>query len=83
VGSRTGIDGVERIKSCAYRDSNSDPSAVQPVAMPNALSRLVSFCTLNKIYDIRISSEQTPLLFLCCILHERSLSLSLFAEENL
>jgi hypothetical protein len=29
---RTDLDDVEKIKSCPYRDSNSDPSAVQPVA---------------------------------------------------
>jgi hypothetical protein len=29
---RAGLDEVERKKSCSYQDSNSDPSAVQPVA---------------------------------------------------
>jgi hypothetical protein len=28
----TGLDDVERVKSCLYWYSNSDPSAVQPVA---------------------------------------------------
>jgi hypothetical protein len=32
VCHRTGVDDVERRKSCPYRDSNSDPSAVQFVA---------------------------------------------------
>jgi hypothetical protein len=32
VRHRTGMDDVEGGKSCPYRDSNSDPSAVQPVA---------------------------------------------------
>jgi hypothetical protein len=32
MGPRTGLDDVERRKSCPYRDSKSDPSAVQPVA---------------------------------------------------
>jgi hypothetical protein len=32
VGPRTGLDDAERRKSCPYRDSNSDRSAVQPVA---------------------------------------------------
>jgi hypothetical protein len=32
VDPRTRLDDVEGEKSCPYRDSNSDPSAVQPVA---------------------------------------------------
>jgi hypothetical protein len=32
VGPRTGLDDVEKRNSRPYRDSNSDPSAVQPVA---------------------------------------------------
>jgi hypothetical protein len=32
VGPRTGLDDVEKRKYCPYRDSNSDPLAVQPVA---------------------------------------------------
>jgi hypothetical protein len=32
VGLRTGLDDVERVKSCPYRDSNFDPSVVQPIA---------------------------------------------------
>jgi hypothetical protein len=32
MGPRTGLDDVERENSSTYRDSNSDPSAVQPVA---------------------------------------------------
>jgi hypothetical protein len=32
VNPRTGLDDVERRKSYPYRDSNSDPSAVQPLA---------------------------------------------------
>jgi hypothetical protein len=31
VGPRTGLDDMERRKSCPYHDLNSDPSAVQPV----------------------------------------------------
>jgi hypothetical protein len=30
VGPRCGVDNAERIKPCPYRDSKSDPSAVQP-----------------------------------------------------
>jgi hypothetical protein len=32
LGTRAGLDVVERRKSCTYRDSNSDPSAIQPTA---------------------------------------------------
>jgi hypothetical protein len=32
VGPRNGLDSVEREKSWSYRDSNSDPSVVHPVA---------------------------------------------------
>jgi hypothetical protein len=32
VGPRTGLHDVGRIKYCLYRDTNSDPSAVQPLA---------------------------------------------------
>jgi hypothetical protein len=32
VGPRTGLEDVGRRKSCPYRDSNSDPLAVQHVA---------------------------------------------------
>jgi hypothetical protein len=32
VDPRTGLDDVEKRKFLTYRDSNSDPSAVQPVA---------------------------------------------------
>jgi hypothetical protein len=32
VGLKTDLDDVEKRKILPYRDSNSDPSAVQPVA---------------------------------------------------
>jgi hypothetical protein len=32
VGPRTGLDDVERKKPCPYRDSNFDPSVIQPIA---------------------------------------------------
>jgi hypothetical protein len=32
VGPRAGLDEMERGNSLSYRDSNSDPSVVQPVA---------------------------------------------------
>jgi hypothetical protein len=35
VGPGTGLDDVERKNSCPDRDSNSDPSAVQPAARRN------------------------------------------------
>jgi hypothetical protein len=35
VDPRAGLDDVEKRKSRPYRDSNSDPSVVQPVAPPD------------------------------------------------
>jgi hypothetical protein len=32
MGPITGLDEVERENSCPYRNSNSDPSVIQPVA---------------------------------------------------
>jgi hypothetical protein len=32
VGDQNGLDDMERRKSCPYRDSNSEHSAVRPVA---------------------------------------------------
>jgi hypothetical protein len=34
VDPRAGLDDVEKRKFLPYRDSNSDPSVVQPVASP-------------------------------------------------
>jgi hypothetical protein len=40
VGPRTGLDDVERRKILTLLDLKSNPSAVQPVAIPTALSQL-------------------------------------------
>jgi hypothetical protein len=41
TGPRTSLDNVERKISFSCRDSNSDPSAIQPVVTPIALCRLM------------------------------------------
>jgi hypothetical protein len=41
------MDDLEREKSCPYRDSNSDPSAVQPVA-----SRYTDYAILALIQNV-------------------------------
>jgi hypothetical protein len=46
VGPRTGLEDVERRKFCPYLDSNSDPSAVQPVA-----SRYTDFTSPVNVKD--------------------------------
>jgi hypothetical protein len=52
VGPETGLDGVERGKYYPYRDSNSDPMAVQPVASryPGSINLLLQFLLL--VYDV-------------------------------
>jgi hypothetical protein len=53
VDPRTGLDGVKREKSCPFRDSNSDSSAVQLVAIRYAdrdiiLNKTLLRCMRNK-----------------------------------
>jgi hypothetical protein len=69
VGPRTDLDGVERRKSYPYRDSNSDPSAVQPVAsrytdcaIPAPISPLLHITTFEGT-TISLSTYAMNLIF--------------------
>jgi hypothetical protein len=55
VGPRTGLDDVERKKSCPYRDSNSDPSAAQPVASHRTDCAWIGL--IHTIYFTRFNGE--------------------------
>jgi hypothetical protein len=48
VGPRAGLDNVEKRKSRPYRDSNSDPSAVQLVAGSHPASYTLVQKTLKR-----------------------------------
>jgi hypothetical protein len=55
VSPRTGLGDVERIKSYPYRDSNSDPSTVQPVASPS------TYCAIpTPLFVIRTKQKHNP-----------------------
>jgi hypothetical protein len=69
VGPRAGLEALEKRKSRPYRDSNSDPSVVQPVAsrytdysIPDLMygGPVGIFCSCNDGFQLQSLSAITP-----------------------
>jgi hypothetical protein len=51
VNPRAGLDDMEKLKFLPHRDSNSDPSVVQPVAS-HYTDCAVNITTINLIFEV-------------------------------
>jgi hypothetical protein len=70
VDHRAGLDKMQSIKSCSYRDSNCDPSDIQPAAVPTALFELPSH--LIPMLGMRRAAPPLPPSVTWCLVKMRT-----------
>jgi hypothetical protein len=64
VGPRTGLNDMERRKSCPYQDLNSDPLAVQPISshcteLINLIYNMIYISGVNIIFCVGLSVQMS------------------------